>query len=582
MLRYKYIYQISLIIFLAISTKTYSQKETVWFDGAARSFFTRDFLDKDINLVETTPRNISNGYNLLDLNTHINPIDDFEIFSQLRIRNTFGDFFGSGTTIDVRQLTASGVINKKVKFSIGDIFLNQSRFTLHNSQNEMEYFFSEDFSSYRDIICYENFYFDDRWRMQGIQFDFSYNFDRFLKSLEYDFFITRPRGSSAISESLYLSDLLMAGGSMILDLNHGLKMSTSYINTFEVPSTGTTNISIRNPVYHSSISHDFGFSESLFTQVLEFGFSTRHWLESSAFEDINNEINSSEGMFLDYCGTYLDKDSTLELSLGYRYVDPNFRSSGAQTRRLNFNSDVSVYPEYNNLSSSREISLFDIMTDENIYNQEMTTTLSGFNPAYSNVLPYGDATPNRSGVFASGRYVSPTKNIVSNINAGIYSEVIGQGTENLRSFSNFNADLKFNFHQIFSGIKKTTFTVSYYEEKTTREGNDIETINLRSNQISANLNVGISNNFIGQLGFKNLSAVGNEILNNRDEFGVINGYDVINFNQSDQILNTGILYKFKENVYANLQYTLWGVDFNSDVMNDYNFNRLFFVLSVKI
>ena len=94
------------------------------------------------------------------------------------------------------------------------------------------------------------------------------------------------------------------------------------------------------------------------------------------------------------------------------------------------------------------------MTDENIYNQEMTTTLSGFNPAYSNVLPYGDATPNRSGVFASGRYVSPTKNIVANINAGLYSEVIGQGTENLRSFSNFKADLKFNFHQIFSGIKR--------------------------------------------------------------------------------------------------------------------------------
>ena len=144
------------------------------------------------------------------------------------------------------------------------------------------------------------------------------------------------------------------------------------------------------------------------------------------------------------------------------------------------------------------------------------------------------------------------------------------------------AELKFNLHQIFIVIKNTTITVSYYEEKTTRDGNDIEAINLRSNQISANLNVEISNNFIGQLGFKNLSAVGNEILNNRDEFGVINGYDVINFNQSDQILNTGILYKFKENVYANLQYTLWGVDFNSDVMNDYNFNRLLFVLSVKI
>ena len=123
--------------------------------------------------ISMTPKNVSNGYNLLDLNTHVNPIEDFEIFAQLRLRNTFGGFFGSGTTINVRQLRASGVINKKVKFSLGDIFLNQTRFTLHNYEDEMGLLYNENFNSYRDIVCYENFYLDDRWRMQGLQLDFS-------------------------------------------------------------------------------------------------------------------------------------------------------------------------------------------------------------------------------------------------------------------------------------------------------------------------------------------------------------------------------------------------------------------------
>ena len=109
-----HIYKFSFFILYFISFNASSQEEKVWFDGMARSFFTRDVLVEDEDSV--TPKNVSNGYNLLDLNTHVNPIEDFEIFAQLRLRNTFGGFFGSGTTINVRQLRASGVINNKVKF----------------------------------------------------------------------------------------------------------------------------------------------------------------------------------------------------------------------------------------------------------------------------------------------------------------------------------------------------------------------------------------------------------------------------------------------------------------------------------
>ena len=89
----------------------------------------------DIDTISS--RNYTLGYNLIDLNTHINPINDIEIFAQLRIRNEFGSFFGSGTQINVRQLTAKGVLKNKVKFSVGDLFLKQNKFTLNNSNEEL-------------------------------------------------------------------------------------------------------------------------------------------------------------------------------------------------------------------------------------------------------------------------------------------------------------------------------------------------------------------------------------------------------------------------------------------------------------
>ena len=75
------------------------------------------------------------------------------------------------------------------------------------------------------------------------------------------------------------------------------------------------------------------------------------------------------------------------LTLGYRYVDPNFRSAGAQTRRLDYAADNSnsIYPIYSNMSLIRPPSVFDLVTDEQLYNQDLSRTLMVFNPIYSEV-----------------------------------------------------------------------------------------------------------------------------------------------------------------------------------------------------
>ena len=139
-----------------------------------------------------------------------------------------------------------------------------------------------------------------------------------------------------------------------------------------------------------------------------------------------------------------------------------------------------------------------------------------------------------------------------------------------------------NFHQLFGWSKQVSVTALYSEENTNRGGSEIESINLKSRQLGLDINLEFANQFIAQMGVKSLSAIGNEYLNQRNIYGVLEGYDGVDYNQKDMVFNTGILYQLKENVYANLQYNIWGVDYDSGLNQDHNFNRIFFVLSVKL
>ncbi len=560
-------------------------KDKIWFDGQARSYFARDAIDKNNTEDTVSAKNTSNGYNLLDLNTHVNPIKDIEIFAQLRIRNSFGSFFGSGTEINVRQLRAKGTINDKIRFSVGDLFLKQSRFTLYNYDEELSGYENDMLKPYRDIIHYENFYTENRWRLQGIQTDFSFKFDRFIRTLAFDFFVTRPRGSSAISGTTYSSDLLLSGGSMVSEINKNITLSGNYVSLFEVASSGTQNISVRNPVYDMALLHHFGNEKHHFEQKLETGFSQRHWLHSELVNEIADSIsNETKGMFFELENKYSKKDSTLSLTLGYRYVDPNFRSAGAQTRRLNFaaGNGNTIYPLYTNMSMTRPTSVFDLVSDDRIYNQDLSSNLMVFNPIYSNALPYGDATPNRSGVYLKARLNNKSKVFLGKINAGFFKEVIGQGTAEKRSFGLVKAAIKLNIHRWLNWKKELSFSASSESELTNRGGDTISSINLFSHQVNASLNVELAKKFFIQASYKQFNANGNEFLTERDNYGDITYFTSTQVNQKDHMLSIGMLYKIRENVYANLQYNWWGMTFTDQPYSDYKYNRLLFILSVAL
>ena len=578
-----------LIVFVAFflsDISLHAQKsENIWFDGLSRSYFTRDAVDKGTTDDTISARNTSNGYNLLDLNTHVNPIDDIEIFAQLRIRNSFGGFFGSGTEINVRQLKAKGVINNKIRFSVGDLFLKQSKFTLYNYEEELSGFENDMLKPYRDIIHYENFYTENRWRLQGIQTDFSYEFDRYIRSLSFDFFVTRPSGSRQINENTYSSDFLLSGGSMFSEINKRLTLSANHINFFEVASSGTKNISVRNPVYDLSLQHHFDNEKYRIEQKLQTGFSKRYWLHSELENGRSDSTsNDNKGMYFELDNKYIKKDSTLLLTLGYRYVDPNFRSTGAQTRRLDFTNGNrnTLYPIYTNMSLIRPPSIFDLVSDDQLYNQELSSILMVFNPIYSNILPYGDATPNRTGVYLKARLNNKNKVLLSKINAGFFKEVIGQGTAEKRDFGLFKGSFKINFHRWLNWKKELSLSVSSESELTRRGGEEVSSVNLLSHQMNTSVNAELVKKFFIQASYKQLNANGNEFLTQRDNYGNITYYTSTEIDQKDHMLSFGMLYKFRENVYANLHYNWWGLKYADQAYSDYKYNRLILILSVKL
>ena len=174
------------------------------------------------------------------------------------------------------------------------------------------------------------------------------------------------------------------------------------------------------------------------------------------------------------------------------------------------------------------------------------------------------------------------KTFLAKINVGFLKEVIGQGTESKRDFVLFKGLFKINFHRWLNWKKELTLSTSSESEFTRRGGEEVSSVNLFSQQINTSLNVELVKKFFIQASFKQLNANGNEFITQRDNYGKITYYTSTQIDQKDHILSFGMLYKFRKNVYANLNYSSWGLNFTDQSYSDYKYNRLILILSVKL
>ena len=531
-------------VFFLSSQLLFSQIDSrVWYDGNSRAMFYRDALAGDLKKSDTTSaRSNGEGYTAIDLGIHFNPSKEIEIFSEIRIKNDFGYMWGSGAYVDLRRLSVRGILNDRVSFNLGDIYLKQTEFTLYNNDQELSKYESSVFQSYNDLINYENFYEENYWRTQGVQSNFSYTFYNAIKSLELDGFASRVRGNQWLGKP----ELLMLGGSSILRLENNIKLAGHYINSFEVQSTSNDSAVYKNPVFNIQASYYKKINNRTYSMKIEGGSSLRSWEKTNGSQQ---SIEKSQGGYFKFFSKARTKKSAIDLC--FKYVDPNFRSAGAQTRRVIYESSPSSYPYFTNNTVLRPVSLMDITTDPNIYNQRLSTVLMNFNPQYGAVNPYGEATPNRAGV--SGGYKYSGDFLTGKIKLNLLSEIIGQGTTNKRSLLSLGTSVVVRLDKVLKTKNKLNFEISSYLENVSRDGNSIEEIDFHSRLLSAGLSYELFENLKLISGIKTFVSIGNEVGTERDEYDKIIGYSLFNFDSEESIQLIGLQYNFTDDIYFSLQ-----------------------------
>lgn len=549
-----------------------AQQGKVWFSGQGRGYFTLDEIGGDFRDADTiTAKNGNGGYTMLDLGININPNNAVDVNAIIRARNEFGGFWGAGTTIELRQLYVRGLVGKSVHYAVGDLYLHQSRFTLHNYQEEGTVMENPLLQTYKDVVYYENFYRDNDWRMQGMQTNFAVDFDRFVKTAEVDGFISRNRGAVFGG----LPDMLMGGASVKITQSERFNVGVNFVSLFEVPSTTNAETAYHNPVVTGTLEYIQPIDTMELRIFAEAGMSNSIHKGDTLAPDAMNDLIVEAGASLKLPA------QNLTLKLVYRQVGADFRSSGAQTRRFNFNSPTTIYPRYTLNQQIRPTAIQDILTEELRYNQSISQNLSAFDPKYNNSRPYGDATPNRAGVHLQADYEPDSEKASAFASAGYSREIVGQGTAELKNFILIKAGGTLNINKFINWDRKLQIAAGIRQENTSRGGDSLTQVSLSSTLIDA----GITVEAIPKLeligGVKMLAASGNEYLTLRDPYGEVNDFPVYVVDQQESIWAAGMKYNFNERVYLTVQGNWIGVNDKTDTIEDYNINRLMVLFNMK-
>ena len=564
-----YLYYLSSLMLFPILAQS-QVKSKLWYDGNARVMYNRDALEGTLKETDTvSARSNGGGFTILDLGLHFTPVDDIEIFSEIRLKNDFGGMWGNKSYVELRRLTAKGVVNNKIAFSVGDIYLKQTKFTLYNYEQELSEYEPSVFKFYRDFVNYENYYQSNYWRLQGVQTNFSYNMYNFIEQLDFDGFTARIRGL----EWLGKPELLMLGGSAVVKLSNKINLGSHYVNTFEILSSSNGTVAYYNPVLNTQLSYSGTLKDIPYKMLLEGGFSKRGWDGDSLAPEIKGYFTKA---------SIHSKTKKGEINFGFRYVDTDFRSIGAQTRRIDYNTTTTTYPYYSNNYMQRKVSLLDVMSDPNVYNQNLSTSLMNYSPMYSCVSPYGDATPNRIGITAEVENFNLTDYLSVIVQAQYFSEIIGQGTTNKRSFNKSALHSLLSLDKLLSLKNSFDLEGSINLETVKRDGEDFEKIDFNSLLYSSSISYELIKNLKIIAGAKVFYAEGNEFIAERDMYDQINDYSNNTYDSKETILIGGIQHHFTDDIYFTMQYNQFNVLEKTNTYDEFSMGRLIFMFNMNL
>lgn len=557
---------------LSCSIACFGQSDKVKFGAISRGIVQESTLADDT----LNPIRNNTSTAVVDLRLNINPNKKTEIGTVVRMQSEQGGFYGSGSELALRQLYVKGTIYNVVNYEVGDIYLQLSPYTLYNNEAEGAINEASVFGELRnDYAYYDNFNIGNSWWTQGGHVDFGLNLDTLGETgMKFDLFTSRINAPSSMR--------FMNGAKVSYFKKKNYGVNVNAVQLFDAQQVNPTVEGVNNNVVSLEGNYRVDLSSNYVMIDAEGGLSK--YKVNAPLESAVNYITPADknGQFLTLKASYNTGDERIKAGTRYIQNSANFLSAGAQSKRINYAGNPQVFQNVaNDPFNSRSIQLYDLMAERTIYNPGISTTLMSYDPKYGNALPYGMATPNRTGLFVDASYSDSANVFDVAIETALLSDAIGVGTSEKRKFTHMKLEANLNVNDLI-GFKRTLklYGGALYN-KTTR-GGDVSNIDLTSMHIDFGLDAEVLSNLYLILGLKQLTAEGNEFLydlSSDNEYTIPAFYTV---DGSETMLGLGARYQFSDNMYLSIKNI--SVDSkNSAVANgDYKFNQWMLFFSLKL
>lgn len=557
------------------------------FNGLGRSYLQQTeidgvLLDSDTTTVET----LADGEFLLDLAVNAQPNDVTEVQGVIRVRNEFGGFFGSGVTVEVRELWARGVIANVLRYRLGDMNVALTPYTLFLPEVDGVVNAPELFQPQRDIIAYEEFYTgQNERRFQGAHLDFGLTFTQGLDALDVRAFVARLRVTDfTTTPNRFIGGGRVAAASLPFgSLGTQVRLGANLAYTWDDLDSGNANTGIRNAVYSFDTDVTLLDRDAFDLHLVgEAGRSVVKRLREDDDADGSEELFDESDTFVEVGLSSQFEGPDLGVSLLFVDVGPDFYSTAAQSKRVDFTRPKRFYNRIGNGRDLRGVTLFDLTRDPALYTSRIANALMPYDPRYGNALPYGRATPNRRGVRLGATYSPADGPLDAALDAALLRELRGQGTTELKDFVWVQAQADLAVDQLLGWRRPLGLTLGTQVENTSRGGEPIEAVDLTSTLVELGLAAEVYDRLDLLLGAMLRSSSGRDYVPQIVDFNEVRDFrEPFVTDDRESLVGAGLRYRFKEGVFLTLQAQRFTYSDDATPADDYRFGQLFALYSMS-
>jgi len=500
------------------------------------------------------------GYALTDLGLHVLPHSQVEIHAQLRVRSEYGGFWGSGLTLDLRQMWIRGLVNQKIRYQLGDVDYKMSPFTFYNPREWVLSGPSMLNGPTLNMIEYDLFQNNQHTRrQQGVVLEWGGVVDPLDLMLNASVFTTRV----AASDFGATPDRLLGGGRLRWTLGTLMHGKFNFVQLYDVARTANQPYLIHHPV----LSAEWGLAPApeqgrRWALDAEAGLTRLGWIKANPNQaNLEDRPTLTDGFgwmrWAGPLGRPRKGGSYWQTSLEAWYTGSDYRSAAAQTKRINATRSPLAFKRFEGMNAVRPMSLQDLYRDASLYQTQVMAGLMEYDPGYGNAMPYGMATPNRQALSLRIHSPSDTLSFWSpSLEMQVLSDVKGQGVSNRRVFWLADFQNSWRLHRLWNLRRPWLVSASVRLEQTSRpdvSGDAIQSgVNLNNRQVSVQSSWDLGSSWSAFAEWQHYYSKGRDYYPLRNAYSEVVDYTAAEMDRAEQWIGAGLRYQMGDRFEAQL------------------------------